>query len=284
MQSVGDAVEYHPGVFSSPRRFAGSGGNSACPAAIAIVAFIRRPWHYRGGLTLLWAARGHIIRLPAANRNSLRQSRHARPNARVRATIPDDILVTPGGKFALLTALMGIVNPGDEVLVPQPGWVRYGRCVRLCGGSPVAVPMLDRLDLAAMAAAVTAHTRALILNSPVNPTGRVLSEAELGAVIALAHKHDLWIVFDQVYSDLIYGKKFPYPQALGGGFERTLVVDSLSKSFGMTGGGLAIWRCRRAWPSHDKIPAAFDLYCGAGLTGSRRRGTVAAPRIGAAIS
>ena len=153
----------------------------------------------------------------------------------MRATIPDDILVTPGGKFALLTALMGIVNPGDEVLVPQPGWVSYGPCVRLCGGSPVAVPMLDRLDLAAMAAAVTAHTRALILNSPVNPTGRVLSEAELGAVIALAHKHDLWIVFDQVYSDLIYGKKFPYPQALGGGFERTLVVDSLSKSFGMTG-------------------------------------------------
>ena len=148
---------------------------------------------------------------------------------------PDDILVTPGGKFALLTALMGIVNPGDEVLVPQPGWVSYGPCVRLCGGTPVAMPMLDRLDLAAMAAAVTARTRALILNSPVNPTGRVLSEAELGAAIALAQKHDLWIVFDQVYSDLTYGEKFPYAQALSGGFERTLVVDSLSKSFGMTG-------------------------------------------------
>ena len=148
---------------------------------------------------------------------------------------PDDILVTPGGKFALLTALMGIVNPGDEVLVPQPGWVSYGPCVRLCGGTPVAVPMLDRLDLAAMAAAVTARTRALILNSPVNPTGRVLSEAELGAAIALAQKHSLWILFDQVYSDLTYGEKFPYAQALSGGFERTLVVDSLSKSFGMTG-------------------------------------------------
>jgi aspartate/methionine/tyrosine aminotransferase len=166
----------------------------------------------------------------------LRTAIAAREAERSRARYdPDDILVTPGGKFALLTALMGIVNPGDEVLVPQPGWVSYGPCVRLCGGSPVAVPMLDRLDLAAMAAAITAHTRALILNSPVNPTGRVLSEAELGAVIALAHKHDLWIVFDQVYSDLIYGKKFSYPQALGGGFERTLVVDSLSKSFGMTG-------------------------------------------------
>jgi aspartate/methionine/tyrosine aminotransferase len=148
---------------------------------------------------------------------------------------PDDILVTPGGKFALLTALMGIVNPGDEVLVPEPGWVSYGPCVRLCGGVPVAVPMLDRLDPAAIAAVVTERTRVLILNSPVNPTGRVLSEAELVAVIALAQRHDIWIVFDQVYSDLTYGGKMPFPQALNGGFERTLVVDSLSKSFGMTG-------------------------------------------------
>jgi aspartate aminotransferase len=148
---------------------------------------------------------------------------------------PGDILVTPGGKFALLTALMGVLNPGDEVLVPQPGWVSYGPCVRLCYGSPVAVPMLDRLNLDAIAAAITERTRALILNSPVNPTGRVLSESELAAAIALAKRHDLWIVFDQVYSDLTYGEKFPYPQALAGGFERILVVDSLSKSFGMTG-------------------------------------------------
>ena len=146
-----------------------------------------------------------------------------------------DILVTPGGKFALLTALMGIVNPGDEVLVPEPGWVSYGPCVRLCGGVPVAVPMLDRLDPEIIAAAVTSRTRVLILNSPVNPTGRVLREAELAATIAIARQHDLWIIFDQVYSDLMYRGTFPYPQALTGGFERTLVVDSLSKSFGMTG-------------------------------------------------
>jgi aspartate/methionine/tyrosine aminotransferase len=146
-----------------------------------------------------------------------------------------DVLVTPGGKFALLTGLMGIVNPGDEVLVPEPGWVSYGPCVRLCGGVPVAVPMLDRLDPATIDAAITARTRVLILNSPVNPTGRVLSKHELAATIAMAHRHDLWIVFDQVYSDLTYGGTFPYPQALAGGFERTLVVDSLSKSFGMTG-------------------------------------------------
>src|SRR4029077_9104321 len=147
----------------------------------------------------------------------------------------DDILVAPGGKFALLTGLMSIINPGDEVLVPEPGWVSYGPCARLCGGVPIAVPMLDRLEPDVIAGTITERTKALILNSPVNPTGRVLSEGELAATIAIAQRHDLWIVFDQVYSDLTYSGRFKYPQGLTGGFGRTLVVDSLSKSFGMTG-------------------------------------------------
>lgn len=148
---------------------------------------------------------------------------------------PADILVTPGGKFALVTALMGIVNPGEEVLVPEPGWVSYGAAVRLAGGTPVAVSMLDQLDADALEAAITPRTCALILNSPVNPTGRVLREDELVAVAALAERHRLWIVFDQVYGDLAYDMRMVYPQALPCGFARTLVVDSLSKSFGMTG-------------------------------------------------
>ena len=148
---------------------------------------------------------------------------------------PADILVTPGGKFALVTALMGVVNPGDEVLVPEPGWVSYGAAVRLAGGTPVAVPMLDLLDAAALESAITPMTCALILNSPVNPTGRVLHESELAEAIALAERHQLWIVFDQVYGDLAYNGPMAYPQAIPGGFARTLVVDSLSKSFGMTG-------------------------------------------------
>jgi aspartate aminotransferase len=104
---------------------------------------------------------------------------------------PADILVTPGGKFALVTALMGVVNSGERVLVPEPGWVSYGAAVRLAGGTPVSVPMLDRLDTAALEAAITPRTSALILNSPVNPTGRVLREDELAAAIALAERHQL---------------------------------------------------------------------------------------------
>ncbi len=145
-----------------------------------------------------------------------------------------DILVTPGGKFALLTALMGIVEPGYEVIIPQPGWVSYGPCVRLCGGTPVPLPMLDRVDAAAIEAAVTPATRAIILNSPVNPTGRIIPEAEVRAVVDIIKRHNLWLIFDQVYADLNYDKSVAFPQALGGQ-SHTLVVDSLSKTFGMTG-------------------------------------------------
>jgi len=148
---------------------------------------------------------------------------------------PADVIVTPGGKFALLTALMAVAQNGDEVLVPEPGWVSYGPCVRLAGGSPVGISMLDRIDEAMLERVVTPRTKAIIVNSPVNPTGRVFSAAEIASVLAFAERHDLWILFDQVYCDLLYAGEFANPQRLAGGRERTLVIDSLSKTFGMTG-------------------------------------------------
>ncbi len=148
---------------------------------------------------------------------------------------PAEILVTPGGKFALLTALMGVVEPGDEVLVPEPGWVSYGPCVRLCAGLPVAFPMFDRIDADSLAAAVTPRTKAIIVNSPVNPTGRILPAGEIAALVDLATRHDLWIVFDQVYADLAHEARMAFPQSSSEGKACTLVVDSLSKTFGMTG-------------------------------------------------
>jgi aspartate/methionine/tyrosine aminotransferase len=146
-----------------------------------------------------------------------------------------DVLVTPGGKFALLTALMGTIGSGDEVLVPEPGWVSYGPCVRLCGGKPVALPMLDHIDPQAIADKISPATRAIILNSPVNPTGRILPASELSNVIDIARRHDLWIIFDQVYADLSYERPVAFPQGTDVGRARTLVIDSLSKTFGMTG-------------------------------------------------
>ena len=172
-----------------------------------------------------------------------------------------DVIITPGGKFALLTALMGVVQPGDEVLVPEPGWVSYGPCVHMCGGTPVGISMLDRIDEAALESLVTPRTTAIIINSPVNPTGRVLSAVEIAAVLAFAQRHDLWILFDQVYSDLLYKGEFPNPQRLPGGQERVFVIDSLSKTFGMTG-----WRLGYLLtpPGLSKVILKFiqhSIYC-----------------------
>ena len=173
---------------------------------------------------------------PAAGTPALREAIAAREQRRSGAPYePSDILVTPGGKFALLTALMGTVAPGDEVIVPEPGWVSYGPCVKLCGATPVILPMLDRVDIDTIEQAVNTRTRAIILNSPANPSGRVLPQDEIDAVLALAERHNLILIFDQVYADLLHAGSFAYPQATPAGRARTFVVDSFSKTFGMTG-------------------------------------------------
>jgi aspartate aminotransferase len=173
---------------------------------------------------------------PPAGEPELREAIAQRETARAGvACDAGDVLVTPGGKFALLAALMATVEDSDEVIVPEPGWVSYAPCVRLCGGTPIALPSLDRLDPGAVERAVTPRTRAVIVNAPANPTGRILPAAELAALVALAERHDFWIVFDQVYCDLVHDTAFAWPRAVPGGQDRVLVVDSLSKSFGMTG-------------------------------------------------
>jgi aspartate/methionine/tyrosine aminotransferase len=148
---------------------------------------------------------------------------------------PSDILVTPGGKFALLTALMGVVEPGDEVIIPEPGWVSYGPCVRLAAGIPVSVPLLHHFDVRTIDKAVGPRTKAVIINSPVNPTGRIIPRTDMEALVDLAQRRGFWLIFDQVYADLTYEKSMTFPQAMGGGKDCTFVIDSLSKTFGMTG-------------------------------------------------
>lgn len=173
---------------------------------------------------------------PPAGLESLREAVATRELKRSGAVRdPGDVIITPGGKFALLTALMGTIEPGDEVLIPDPGWVSYGPCVRLCGGVPIAVSMLDRIDIGALTRVLSPRTQAIILNSPVNPTGRVFSKAEIQSVVDFADHHDLWIFFDQVYSDLLYQNEFPSPQGMQAGLDRVFVIDSFSKTFGMTG-------------------------------------------------
>ena len=150
----------------------------------------------------------------------------------------DDVIVTAGATEALFAALFGILNPGDEVIVPTPAFVLYERIIGLCRG--VFVPLDTepdgfQLDEGRLRALVTPRTKAVVLNSPNNPTGCVYSRKSLEAVRAVAGAHDLFVICDDVYRQLCYEPdyhSFAEYQALR---DRIIVVQSFSKPWAMTG-------------------------------------------------
>lgn len=150
----------------------------------------------------------------------------------VRASI-EQVLVCAGAKPAILYGLLATIEPGDEVLVPDPGFPIYPSVVRFCGGVPVSVPALDGFDLDAAARAVTPRTRMIIFNSPGNPTGAVVHDLE--RLAALAQRHDLWVMADDIYRRITYAQEPPCIAALPDMAERTILIDGFSKAYAMTG-------------------------------------------------
>ncbi len=151
---------------------------------------------------------------------------------------PESILVANGAKQAVYAALQALCDPGDEVLIPSPCWVTFPESVKLAGAVPVLVPTGadHQLDLDALERAVTAKTKAIILNSPNNPTGAVYPEPALRAVVALAERRGLTIISDEAYEALVYDGAHVSIAALGAAAEaRTVTIQTFSKSFGMTG-------------------------------------------------
>ena len=155
---------------------------------------------------------------------------------------PDQITVTNGSYGALTAIMRGILEPDDEAIVIAPGWGPCRQMIRLCGSVPIEVAMsaVDGrfvIDARKIAAAVSGRTKAIFLNSPWNPTGRVLTEDELSAIAEIAIREDLWIVADEVYSELVFdGSQHISIASLGSEVaERTFIASSLSKSFAMTG-------------------------------------------------
>ncbi len=150
------------------------------------------------------------------------------------------VIVTPGGKQALFEATLAFVEPGVDVLIPEPAWVSYGPMVELAGGTPVPVTLDPgnnwRLTLEKLAAAATPATRILLINSPNNPTGRVLDGAELNAVAEFAREHDLLVFTDEMYEKILYDDHRHVSIAtLPGMADRTLTFNGLSKAYAMTG-------------------------------------------------
>jgi aspartate aminotransferase len=154
---------------------------------------------------------------------------------------PSQVIVSPGGKFSCYLALMAVCSPGDEVLIPAPYWVSYPEMAKLTGAVPKFVLADDstgfRLTPAQLEAAITPKTRLLIINSPSNPTGAVYSRAELQALTAVALRHNLYILSDEIYQHLIYdGAEHVSPASFGPeALARTIIVAGFSKTYSMTG-------------------------------------------------
>ena len=152
---------------------------------------------------------------------------------------PEEVLVAPGCKMALSLAMMALIEPGDEVLYPDPGFPIYPSFTRGLGAKAVPFGLLEKNkfqpDLDEIAAKITSKTSVLIFNSPNNPTGTVFDEKAVHGLAELAKKHDLWLLSDEIYARILFGGEYLSPWALPGMVERTIIIDGFSKSFAMTG-------------------------------------------------
>jgi aspartate aminotransferase len=151
----------------------------------------------------------------------------------------DEVLVAPGCKMALSLTMMALIEPGDEILYPDPSFPIYPSFTRGLGGKAVPFYLEEKNqfqpDIAEIASKITARSKALIFNSPNNPTGTVFSEETLKQIAALAVKHDLWVIADEIYARILFNGEYKSIYAMPGMKERTIIIDGFSKSFAMTG-------------------------------------------------
>ena len=152
---------------------------------------------------------------------------------------PEEVLIAPGCKMVLSLAMMALIEPGDEVLYPDPSFPIYPSFTRGLGAKAVSYALLEKNkfqpDLAEIAAKITPRTRVLIFNSPNNPTGTVFTREVLQGIAQLAVQHDLWVLADEIYARILFTGEYQSIQSLPGMAERTVIIDGFSKSFAMTG-------------------------------------------------
>jgi len=191
-----------------------------------------------------------IPALRAAIANYLRRTRRLEVGS-------DEVLVAPGCKMALSLAMMALIEAGDEVLYPDPGFPIYPSFTRGLRATAIPFGLEEKNsfqpDIQEIAAKITPRTSVLIFNSPNNPTGTVFSRETLEQLADLARKHDLWVLADEIYARIVFNGEFLSIRSLPGMAERTVIIDGFSKSFAMTG-----WRVGYAVaPKH--VVDAMDL-------------------------
>lgn len=183
---------------------------------------------------------GRTYYTPSAGGRPMREAiarRHAHKTGQVIDA--DQVVVTIGAQNALLTAALCLIEPGDQVLVPEPMYVTYPGTIAAAGGEVISIrsPAQNRFHplIEEMEAAINPRTRAVFLATPNNPTGAVYTMEELSSIASLCQKHDLWLVSDEVYGDLVYEGRHVSPSVLPGMAARTITISSLSKSHAMAG-------------------------------------------------
>jgi aminotransferase len=210
------------------------------------------PWHIRES-AIYSLENGYTMYTSNSGMPELRQAiaehLHARYGLGYEPTT--EILITVGVSEGLDLALRAVLDPGDEVIMPDPSYVAYPACTALAGGIPVKVPLLEENNFAITAydieARITERTKAILLGYPANPTGAVLSKQELTRIADVALRHDLLVISDEVYDRLVYGVEHTCIASLPGMQKRTILLNGFSKAYAMTG-----WRVGYA-AAHQEI-------------------------------
>ncbi len=184
---------------------------------------------------------------------------------------PERVVVGPGAKPGLFFPTLALVNPGDEVLYPDPGFPTYAAMIRVAGGTPVPVPLREEhqfsFDLAAFDARISDKTRLIVLNSPGNPTGGVIPRTDLEHIAGQARRHNAWVMSDEIYAQLAYdGLAVPSIAALPDMLDRTIIVDGFSKTYSMTGWRLGFMVMPPALAERVELLLTHSIGCTAAFT------------------
>lgn len=152
---------------------------------------------------------------------------------------PNQVVVVPGGKPIMFFTIMALAEPGDEVIYPNPGFPIYESVINFVGAKPVPIRLSEerefRVDVAELRSKVTPRTKMIIINSPQNPCGSMLSVEDLQAIAEIAIEHDVMVLSDEIYSRLVYDGEFASITRFPGMMEHTIVLDGFSKTYAMTG-------------------------------------------------
>ena len=218
------------------------------------------PWHIREA-AIYSMEKGMTMYTSNAGIPEVRQelSRYLKKRFDLEYDWKSELMITVGVSEGLDLVMRAILNPGDEVIMPDPSYVSYPACVHLAGGVPVSIPTYEENDFEISAsdieARITQKTKAILLGYPANPTGAVMPGGKLEEIAQMARKHDILMIVDEIYSQLIYGVEHTCIAALPGMQEHTVLLNGFSKSFAMTG-----WRIGYAAAGKSIIAAMNKVH------------------------